>query len=58
MTKYNHMFDIAFTVISENEADKVTEDEILEAISNRLKVLRTEGNVLEAIGICDTYIED
>jgi hypothetical protein len=58
MTKYNHMLDIAFEVISEQEdGSDITPEQIHLAIAKRLKSL-AEANEYDlggAIGICDTY---
>ena len=58
MTKYDHMLDIAFTVISEEEdGSDITPEQIHVAIAKRL-VSIAESNEYEiggAIGICDTY---
>tara|TARA_B110000503_G_C7127191_1_gene405205 strand:+ start:155 stop:526 length:372 start_codon:yes stop_codon:yes gene_type:complete len=58
MTKYNHMLDIAFTVISEEEdGSDITPEQIHEAIAKRLVSLAeaNEYDIGGAIGICDTY---
>tara|TARA_R110000751_G_scaffold30576_1_gene78115 strand:- start:281 stop:487 length:207 start_codon:yes stop_codon:yes gene_type:complete len=58
MSKYNHMLDIAFTVISETEdPNDITPEEIHLAIERRLVTLREEGqyDIGGAIGHCDTY---
>ena len=52
---YNHAFDVAFEVVTEHEADEVTEQEIIEALEKRIKTLKKEGNILEAVGCYDTY---
>ena len=58
MTKYNHMLDIAFEVISEKEdGSDITPEQIHLAIAKRLESL-AESNEYDlggAIGICDTY---
>jgi len=58
MTKYNHMLDIAFTVISEKQdGSDITPEQIHVAILKRLVSL-AEANEYDlggAIGICDTY---
>ena len=67
MTKYNHMLDIAFEIISEEEdGSDITPEQIHVAIAKRLvslaeKCIATGANEYEvggAIGICDTYEED
>ena len=58
MTKYNHMLDIAFEVISEeDDGSDITPEQIHVAILKRL-VSFAEANEYDiggAIGICDTY---
>ena len=58
MTKYNHMLDIAFEVISEeDDGSDITPEQIHVAILKRLVSL-AEANEYDlggAIGICDTY---
>jgi len=58
MTKYNHMLDIAFTVISEEEdGSDITPEQIHAAIAKRLVSL-AEANEYDlggSIGHCDTY---
>ena len=58
MPKYNHMLDIAFTVISEKQdGSDITPEQIHVAIAKRLQSL-AEANEYDlggAIGICDTY---
>jgi len=58
--KYNHAFDIAFEVISDNKGEDVTEEELFEGLMNRIKSLRkNEGEILEACGMpFDTYDMD
>lgn len=59
MTTYNHMFTVAFTVVSENAGEHVTEQEILDGIANRLHSLVQSGEAIEAVGLPDdTYIEE
>ena len=49
MTKYNHMLDIAFTVISETEdGSDITPEQIHLGIERRLVTLSEDGH-------CDTY---
>ena len=58
MTKYNHMLDIAFTVISEeDDGSDITPEQIHVAIAKRLVSLAeaNEYDIGGAIGICDTY---
>jgi len=58
MTKYNHMLDIAFEVISEeDDGSDITPEQIHVAILKRLVSLAesNEYDIGGAIGICDTY---
>ena len=61
MTKYNHMLDIAFTVISEeDDGSDITPEQIHVAIAKRIASLAeaNEFNIFSvsgAISICDTY---
>ena len=58
MTKYSHMLDVAFTVISEEEdGSDITPEQIHVAIAKRLVSLAeaNEFDIGGAIGICDTY---
>ena len=58
MTKYNHMLDIAFEVISEDgHGSDITPEQINVAILKRLVSLAesNEYDIGGAIGICDTY---
>ena len=50
MTKYNHAFDIAFSVETENDAENVTKIEIIQALLLRISFLIEEDNFAEAIG--------
>ena len=61
--KYNHAFDIAFTVVTENEGDKVTGAEMLRGIRERVASLIDEDPTLEVfVEACglpfDTYEEE
>jgi hypothetical protein len=55
--KYNHAFDIAFEVISNNDGEHVTADELFEGLMYRVATLA--GNKEELIEACglpfDTY---
>lgn len=51
--KYNHMYDVAFTIDTNKEADAVTADELIEALEKRLLQLKYE-RCAEAFGHCDT----
>jgi hypothetical protein len=55
--RYNHAFIIAFTVISEHDAENVTAEEMREGIANRLVDLdNNPGEIVEACGLpYDTY---
>jgi len=58
MPKYNHMLDIAFTVISEKQdGSDITPEQIHVAIAKRLESLAetNEYDLGGTIGICDTY---
>lgn len=58
--KYNHAFDIAFEVISDNEEEHVTKEELFEGLFNRISSLIKNGDeILEACGMpFDTYDMD
>ena len=60
MKKYNHAFDIAFSVISKNEnGDDITAEEFAAAIRQRVDDLLSSGELLEAVGApWDTYEQD
>lgn len=56
--KYNHAFDIAFSVETDNEGDKVTADELKAGLAQRLANLLASDDVeiIEACGLpFDTY---
>ena len=56
--KYNHMYDVAFTIESNNEEEGVTVDELIEGVEKRLVQLKSEREI-EAYGSCDSFeIED
>ncbi len=58
MPKYNHMLDMAFEVISEQEdGSDITPEQIHLAIKKRLASLAefNEYDIGGAIGLCDTY---
>ena len=59
MKEFNHMYDIAFTVISyERDGDDVTPAQVRLAIIERIASL-TDHELFEAVGWCDTYeVED
>ena len=57
MAEYNHMFDVAFTVNSDEEDWKdITFEELIEGILNRLPQLYHDG--LESFGYCDTIVKE
>jgi sugar (pentulose or hexulose) kinase len=61
MPKYNHACTIAFVVLSDNEADKVTREEFLSALLDRVAMLvRNEEDIINdcVVEIFDTYEED
>jgi len=55
--RYNHAFTLAFSLETDNEGDKVTEEELLQAIKKRIRDLeKVEGEIIEACGLpFDTY---
>ena len=57
MKQFNHMYDIAFSVVNGNEDGEVTGAEVRDAILDRLESLDND-EILEAIGYCDTYEEE
>jgi len=59
MAKFNHLYDIAFSVISNDEdGEDITGAMVRESILRRLAGI-TDDEIMEAIGYCDTYeIED
>lgn len=54
---YNHAFDIAFEVVTDKESHQVTEQELFEALEKRIKSLKQDGSILEAVGCYDTHEE-
>ena len=60
MNTYNHAFDIAFTVISNEESGMdVTPNMIILALLRRIADLAENGEVIEAVGApFDTYEEN
>jgi hypothetical protein len=56
-TKYSHAFDIAFSLENESPIGEATEDELFQALYDRLKDLKSSpGEILEACGMpFDTY---
>jgi hypothetical protein len=59
MTKYNHMFDIAFSLESDDcDALDVTPAMLNQALLQRiidLNLTHERGEWLHACGLCDTY---
>jgi hypothetical protein len=57
--KYNHAFDIAFSVVSEHPAgEDVTAEQVREALIKRVIQAYDSGELLEAVGApFDTYKE-
>jgi len=56
MKKYNHAFTVAFAVNSDNEGGYVTQNELMEALLNRLNDLVDNDELEEACGLpFDTY---
>lgn len=55
--KYNHAFDIAFEVKSDNEGEDVTREELFEGLLKRLaSLMKNDDEILEACGLpFDTY---
>ena len=58
--KYNHMFDIAFTVETEDENSSDVQVSILLAgLAKRLAdLLEHPSEAVDAFGACDTYMVD
>lgn len=56
MPRYNHMFDIAFSLESDDcDAKDVTPAMLRAALLKRIDTLDASGEWLEARGLCDTY---
>jgi hypothetical protein len=55
MTKFNHMYDIAFTVISDTDDGSDVTPAMLRAALLRRAVELAEDEFIEACGLCDTY---
>jgi len=54
----NHMFDMAFTVVSEHEWEEVTAEELLAGIERRLQALKEHPEeVMGACGYSDSFEE-
>lgn len=58
--KYNHAFDIAFSIVSEHPTgEDVTAEQVREALLNRIHSAYASGDLLGAIGSpFDTYEVD
>jgi hypothetical protein len=56
MTKYNHMFDVAFSLESNDcEAEDVTPSMLRAALLKRIILLDAENEWSHACGLCDSY---
>jgi hypothetical protein len=55
MPKFNHMYDIAFTVISNTEDGSDVTPAMLRAALLRRAAELAEDEFIEACGLCDTY---
>jgi hypothetical protein len=55
MTKFNHMYDIAFTVISNTEDGSDVTPAMLRAALLKRAAELAEDEFIEACGLCDTY---
>lgn len=54
--KYDHAFTIAFSLKSDNEAEEVTEEELLDALRKRVYDIEKNKEVFEAVGLpFDTF---
>tara|TARA_R100000234_G_C4982155_1_gene171470 strand:+ start:781 stop:966 length:186 start_codon:yes stop_codon:yes gene_type:complete len=60
MAKFNHAFDIAFSLTSETEdGSDVDEQALYEALLLRIEGCRENGDLVECCGApFDTYIEE
>ena len=61
--KYNHLFDVAFGVISDKEDPyDVTTEELIEALEKRLTALKTtdrsDAYAAAVFGYCDATYEE
>jgi hypothetical protein len=58
--KYNHAFDIAFSIVSDHPTgEDVTAEQVREALIQRVHTAYSSGELLEAIGApFDTYEVD
>lgn len=48
------MYDVAFSIESNNEEEDVTVDELIEGVEKRLVQLKSERDI-EAYGYCDSF---
>jgi hypothetical protein len=58
MAKFNHMFDVAFTLVSgEEDYSKISAAELINALKKRVVALEFmhEADALEAFGYSDSY---
>lgn len=56
--KYNHMFDVAFSVVTSNVWEDVTADELILALEDRIMYLKAHPNeIIESCGYCDDSYE-
>ena len=54
--KFNHAFELAFSLDTDNPGDEVTKEELLKALKRRVQELETTGEIIEAVGLpYDTY---
>lgn len=58
MKRFNHMYDIAFSLTSYREdASDVTPADLRAALLDRIHSM-SDADWVEAVGLCDTYEED
>lgn len=50
MPKYNHAFDIAFSIETDNEGENVTADELREGLRKRLDGI-SDAELIESCGL-------
>lgn len=57
MKKYNHTFDIAFELNSDNDFNNVTKEELIDALQARINSLvANDDEIIEACGLpFDSY---
>ena len=56
MTTYNHLFDVAFSLESDDcDAEDVTPAMLRAALLKRIEDLDAADEWLHACGLCDTY---